>query len=366
MVEAKDQVQRQFPCSQCGAALHFEPGKTELDCPYCGARTPIATSNEPVEELDYELYVKGVPTDEPVANQVTVVCSACGAATELGKNLTADKCVFCGSAVVVKQTGRLIRPRGLLPFVIGRTKAHADFKDWVKGLWFAPGNLSGAADCAPLHGVYLPFWTFDADAKTRYVGERGEDYYVTETYTETVNGRPETRTREVCHTRWWPVSGMVENHFDDLLVMASASLPPKQVAHLEPWDLERLTPYAEEYLAGFAAESYQVDLPNGFARAKQMAEPMIGSTVARDIGGDHQRVISMNSEYLNVTFKHILLPLWISAYRYGGKSYRFVINARTGAVQGERPYSAWKITIFVLVILMVIALAIAIQMHMGR
>ena len=354
--------QHQFPCSKCGGGLVFEPGKTALVCPYCGEVTAVPATQGEIEELDYQTYAAGLPENEGAAEVLSVRCSGCGAQTQLGTNVTADRCVFCGSAVVAaRQSQRMIKPRALLPFVVNRQKAQADFHGWLAGLWFAPSNLMSAAKSDGLAGVYIPFWTFDADATTNYVGERGEHYWETETYTETVNGQSETRTRQVQRTRWWPASGTVQDHFDDLLVAASSSLPAKQTLHLEPWDLERLLPYADEYLAGFAAESYQVDLPQGFQKAQTMAEPTIRGTVIGDIGGDEQRILSMQSDYLNVTFKHILLPLWISAYSYGGKSFRFLINARTGEVQGERPYSFWKIAgliVFILMIVVIVAVMV--------
>jgi DNA-directed RNA polymerase subunit RPC12/RpoP len=359
--------QRQFPCSQCGAELKFEPGESALVCPYCHATTQIQAAGGTIERLSYDACVNGAPDTESASEKLTVHCSACGAQTQLGANLTADKCVFCGSPVVAnRQSQRLIKPRALLPFRVERAKAQADFKAWLAGLWFAPGDLLAAAECGGLAGVYIPFWTFDADAETAYAGERGEDYFETETYTEYENGHPVMRTREVRRTRWWPVSGVVQNHFDDLLVAASSSLPPKQTAHLEPWDLQDLLPYADEYLAGFAAESYQVDLPSGFSRAQAMAEPIIRQSVDADIGGDHQRIVSMENAYQNVMFRHILLPLWISAYSYHGRSYRFLINARTGAVQGERPFSFWKIFLLILFVVIAIITMAVLQRQMMR
>ena len=57
-------------------------------------------------------------------------------------------------------------------------------------------------------------------------------------------------------------------------------------------------------------------------------------------------------------FKHILLPIWVSSYRYNKKIYRFLINARTGETHGERPYDKWKIAITVLLgILVILAIA---------
>jgi hypothetical protein len=159
-------------------------------------------------------------------------------------------------------------------------------------------------------------------------------------------------------TRWHSVSGQVSNTFDDVLVLATRSLPPKQAHALEPWDLGALVPYRDEYLSGFAAESYQVDLVQGFEAAKGIMAGTIEWTIRRDIGGDHQRIHDVDTHYRDVTFKHILLPVWISAYRYHQRVFRFLVNARTGEVQGERPWSALKITLLVLLIAVVVAIVI--------
>ena len=144
---------------------------------------------------------------------------------------------------------------------------------------------------------------------------------------------------------------ILQSKFDDVLVCASHSLPEKIARDLEPWDLHELTAFDDRFLSGFVTESYQIDLRNGFDTAKNVMAPQIRTTVCQHIGGDVQQVTSISSEYNSVTFKHILLPLWISAYRYNDKVYRFMINARTGEVQGERPYSAIKIILFSLTII---------------
>jgi hypothetical protein len=118
--------------------------------------------------------------------------------------------------------------------------------------------------------------------------------------------------------------------------------------------LQNLVPYRDEYLSGFVAESYQIDLPEGFEIARSIMDGTIRQLVTRDIGGDEQRISSVNTSYDNITYKHTLLPLWISAYRYQERIYRFLVNARTGEVQGERPYSVVKIVLLILAILLVI------------
>jgi DNA-directed RNA polymerase subunit RPC12/RpoP len=352
---APEVQQRRFPCKNCGAALEFAPGTTSLVCPYCGTANDIATPTpgDRVEELDLASHLSEADYEE----RITVRCETCGAETSLAPNVTAGRCPFCGSSIVAQgKSTRKIKPKSLLPFHVTREQAAASFQTWIGGLWFAPSELKRRAERAQIAGVYIPSWTYDANTQSDYTGERGDDYWDTETYTAFENGRSVTRTRQVRRTRWWPVSGSVANDFDDVLVLASRSLPAGYAEALEPWDLSALVPYRDEYLAGFVAESYQIELAQGFETAKGIMAGTIRSTIARDIGGDHQRIRSVDTRYFDVTFKHALLPVWISAYRFGPRTFRFLVNARTGEVQGERPYSTWKIVFAVLAALVVLGI----------
>jgi hypothetical protein len=244
---------------------------------------------------------------------------------------------------------RGIKPGALLPFKISREDGDGRFRAWIKGLWFAPNRLKQyARQEGRLAGVYVPYWTFDSRTTSWYTGERGDDYWDTEHYTVTVNGRSERRTRQVRRTRWRSVSGVVREFFDDVLVLATPSLPAEHARKLEPWDLKNAVPFQPDYLSGFRAETYQVGLEEGFERATRIMDDGIRASVRRDIGGDHQRIHSLNTKHENITFKHVLLPVWICAYRFGERVFRVLINARTGEVQGERPWSWVKIALAVL------------------
>ena len=349
-------TERRFPCKNCGATLHFAPGTRTLVCPYCGVSNEIAQSAEVVQELDLRQYLSHAPSEE-IQETLTVRCEVCGAETTLKPNVTAARCPFCGTPLVAQaMSRRQIKPKALLPFHVTHDQAGVAFKQWIATRWFAPNELKDRAQRADINGVYMPAWTYDADTTSDYTGQRGEDYWDTETYTTMENGRAVTRTRQVRKTRWYPASGTVFNRFDDVLVLASRSLPRKHADELEPWDLKNMVPYQDEYLSGFVAESYQVDLPQGFEEAKLIMAGEIEVSIRADIGGDHQRIHDVDTRYANVTFKHTLLPVWISAYRYHERTFRFLVNARTGEVQGERPYSWIKITLFVIAILAAVAL----------
>lgn len=352
-------TERQFPCSQCGATLHFAPGTNALRCPYCGTENVIVVEAPPLEELDFEAALASVRSRAETYEVMVVQCPACGAQTTFDPHVSADRCAFCAAPLVRTAVAqRLVKPQGLLPFRVTEAEAREAFRRWLRTRWFAPNDLKRyARRQGGLSGIYLPHWTYDAETTTRYTGQRGEYYYTTETYTAVENGKTVTKTRRVRHTRWWPAAGRVENTFDDVVVVASESLPRSYVTALEPWDLAEVTPYADAYLSGFRTESYTVDLEQGFELAKERMAPVIDAAIRRDIGGDEQRILSRDTRYFSVTFKHLLLPVWISAYRYHDRLYRFLVNARTGEVTGERPWSWIKIT---LAIVCALALAAAI------
>lgn len=343
--------QIEFPCEQCGGMMTFLPTAQQVTCIYCGHEMHIPQSEEEIEELDFEAYLNQTAGQEDMVEDTVVSCSACGAETSFSSSVQSDHCPFCDAAIVTAPHAEShIRPRSLLPFKVPRDEAVKLFRDWLHGLWFAPNALKHAADQATtsrLSGLYVPYWTYDADTISRYTGERGDDYWETQTYTATENGKTVTKTRQVRKTRWRRASGVVFETFDDLLVLASEGLPTKCAEKLEPWDLENLVPFDENYLAGFRTERYQVGLKEGFDKACVMMDDAIRTAIRRDIGGDRQRIHSVHTRRQHLTFKHLLLPVWLSAYRYSGKPFRFVVNGRTGEVQGERPWSVWKILLLV-------------------
>ncbi len=348
--------QHRFPCDNCGSDMRFAPGEGKLICDHCGNEEPIA-GNAPattaIRELDFKAGLDAALPQAEIEETRVVTCPNCGAQFEFDADTHAAECPFCATPVVT-DTGlsRHIKPRGLLPFALEEATARKAMTDWLGRLWFAPGGLQQyARKGRRMEGIYVPYWTFDARTQSVYRGERGTVYY--ETRTVTRNGKRQTvRVQKV---RWRPASGRVARFFDDVLVLASRSLPKRYTDALGPWDLSALEPYNPEYLAGFRAEAYTVELDEGFHQARAHMDRVIERDVKFDIGGDRQRVHDIDTQISDITFKHILLPVWLAAYKYRGETYRFVVNGRTGTVKGERPFSAIKIALAVIAGLIVAA-----------
>lgn len=356
------EISQNLKCQGCGAILHYQPGTSNLKCVYCGTENQIVEDDvvgHVVSAIDYDEFTASMQDIHDARFTITaevVHCQNCGASSTLNPNVTADLCAFCASPLVIDhQKKRVVKPHGLIPFSIDENKAFPLFKKWAGGLWFAPNDFKRIfnAQNNRLKGVYIPFWSYDADAHSSYEGQRGEYYYVTRTR-RTADGK--TETYEEQQTRWYYASGQVFNRFKDVLVSASTSLPNDFASKLGPWNMSYLKPFNDQYLSGFIAETFSVDHIAGIHVAKRIMEAEISHTVRSDIGGDTQRIDDIDSVYNDVKLKYVLLPVWLSAYRYKGKSYQIMVNAFNGKVYGQRPYSFWKITFLIIFVLLIILL----------
>lgn len=345
-----------FPCAQCGADYRFNPKDGNLTCTHCGHSQAIRGNSDQGEaqrELDFEAALTEQLPEVDMETTRVSPCPNCAAQVEFSNATHALECPFCATPVVA-DTGesRHIKPRGVLPFALEEPTAHDAMNDWLGRLWFAPNGLQDyARKGRRMEGIYVPFWTYDAESQTHYSGARGDTYYETEVFTHD----DKQESREVAKTRWSNVSGRVQRSFDDVLVLASKSLPKRNTDALEPWDLSALVPYQPQFLAGFRAEAYAIGLEEGFEDARAQMDRMIERDVRTDIGGDQQQIRNIDTKLSEINFKHLLFPVWLAAYKYRGKTYQFVVNGQTGRVQGERPYSAWKIAAAVTLGLIILA-----------
>lgn len=321
-------------CSACGGGLSYEAGRASMTCTFCDHE--VALPDKPVlgdslerdlKELLEQTHKDGLP------GQKVLACRKCGATTTVEGQRISGRCAFCGSHLVEErdsQTDR-VRPTALIPFQVERDKATEMFRKWTGSLWLRPTSLKTLAKVAAIEGVYTPFWTFDAKARSEWEAERG-DYYST--------GGSDSEQK----VRWTPVSGIHETTYDDILICGSQGLSADLVRRIEPFNTrDGLVAYKPDFLSGWAAEQYQVAPKESWNQGKKeiLDREQIGCENA--VPGDIHRGLKVFTDYSEVTWKHVLLPVWIAAYEYRGQSYRFLVNGETGRVSGEAPYSWWKI-----------------------
>lgn len=346
-------------CINCGAELVYAPGTTQLKCEYCSYEQEIPKDVGGFKELELKKYLSELGAQSHSEQISLLHCKNCGANQHIEENYKSLKCIYCTTPLIIEDAYKddWILPGAVLPFQLDQQKAHQIFQKWVNSLWFAPNNLEKAAlDPQNTKGLYAPYWTFDAQLFANYEGKRGDYYYVSVPYTTTRNGKTVSGTRQERRTRWSFASGKVKGFVDDTLIKASkqrSGVIPQKIAR---WDLKKLQPFDSSYLAGFITEKYTIPLKEGHLSSNKEAERIAERWCKTDIGGDTQRVTKIDMSLSEETFKHILLPVYISAYRFDGKRYNFFINGQSGVISGERPWSFWKIFFLLLGILAAVLL----------
>ncbi|MPM47849.1 hypothetical protein SDC9_94570 [bioreactor metagenome] len=342
----------QTKCASCGGIMQYSPADGNLKCLYCSHVGELDLTPVRIAENDFFYWKdRANENNEEQTEEVSEIkCRQCGATTTLPPNVSGAKCAFCNTPLIMQEVHikRFWQPEYLLPFKITEKESSTNFKKWLNKKWYLPNKLKkGSVHTDNFKGVYLPFWTYDSHNNTDYRGERGEDRQ--QSYT---NNKGEKVERTV--TDWYPARGNVTIFFDDIIIPAAQSLPPNIMNQLTNWDMMNCVAYRKEFLAGFITEIYQRDFRESFNYAKKKMDDIIRENVRSDIGGDHQRIHSIQTRYDDLKFKHLLLPVWISSFKYNNKVYQFVVNGRTGQVVGQYPKSKAKIAMTIIAIAAII------------
>ncbi len=336
-----------YPCPSCGGKLGYSAEKQKVACGYCGYSEDYSRANDQLIENPLEDAVAAAPKHivEDIGKKV-FDCTSCGSKFMVESDKVKVKCGFCGSHNVNVEAydHQYIQPAGIIPFMVGRDKAEEGFKKWIRRGWFHPNKLKRMAIMEDLHGIYIPFWTYDAQTDSQWSGQAG--YYYYETRQVRVNGQ--MQTERVQKVRWKNRSGRLQHFFDDVLIVASHGLDQNDIRKVYPYQLGEVVNYDPKLMLGWEAEIYDVEVDEGYGMADTIMDRRIRDLCSMELGGDTQRGLSIQTRKYLKTFKHIILPLWISSYRYNNKIYHFTINGQTGKVGGKKPISPYKVAFAIL------------------
>jgi hypothetical protein len=343
------------PCPACGAQAVWNPARQLLVCPFCGTASPfkIDETTGAIEELDLAKALRELPDDQRgwQTEKRTVQCQSCKAVSVFDPARVGQNCDFCGSPALVDYTEikAPIRPQSLLPFTVAESTVREQIRKWYASKWLAPNALKNKALVDRLHGVYIPYWTFDAHVISPWTAEAGHYYYTTETYRE----GGQTRTRQVRHVRWEPASGQVTHFFDDEPVPGTQGVSHALLKQVEPFPTQDLKPYDTAFLSGFVVEHYQIVLFDAAQRSQESMTAKVYQMCAAQIPGDTFRNLEIHPTFSGQTFKHILVPVWLLTYNFRAKAYQVIANGVTGQMAGDYPKSFWKIALLVLLAIIV-------------
>jgi hypothetical protein len=353
-----------YPCAGCGAQAEWDPTKQLLVCPFCGTSTPfsIDPATGVIQELDLVKALRELPDDQRgwQAEKRTVQCQSCKAVSVFDPARVGQNCDFCGSPALVDYTEikAPIRPQSLLAFKVPETQVRERIRQWYAGKWLAPNAFKSRALVDRVHGIYIPYWTFDAHAVCPWTADAGHYYYTTETYRDN-QGR--TQTRQVRHVRWEPAAGEVQHFFDDEPVPGTTGVSHALLRGVEPFPTGDLVPYSTAYVSGFVVEQYQIALADAAQQSQAQMTERLREMCAAQVPGDTHRNLDISPRFSGQTFKHILVPIWLLTYNFKAHPFQLVVNGYTGQMSGEYPKSWVKIALLVLAAIIVLIFVLMLQ-----
>jgi hypothetical protein len=351
------------PCPACGAQAEWNPGKQKLVCPFCGTESPYTVSaSGAIEELDLVRALREMPDDARgwQMEQSTVQCQSCKAVSVFAAGRVGQRCEFCGSPALLpyEEIKSPIRPQSLLAFRVAEPAVREQIRRWYKSKWLAPGSLKSRALVDTVKGVYIPYWTFDAQVVCPWEADAGHYYYTTETYRD---NKGNMQTRQVRHVRWEPASGVVEHFFDDEPVPGTRGVNHALLREVEPFPTNELVGYDTSYLSGFVVEHYQVVLLEAAQASEAAMHEKLEALCAAEVPGDTYQNLVIHPTFSARTFKHILVPIWLLTYTYGARVFHVLVNGATGRMAGEYPKSFWKVFFLVVGIIILVMLVLLSQ-----
>lgn len=313
--EIKNETLKAFDCNNCGAGLKYKPGTTTLICEYCNTKNTIPKEETIIEETDFEAYLEELEAANSVVEE-TLQCKSCGAASTININAKLSNCPYCNTPLneATTKEDRSIKPSYLLPFKIDTEKAKELALNWARDTWYTKKIQSSSII---LTSVFVPHWTYDTRTYSNYFLEKTQK-----------NG-------DKLYTQSF--KGDISIFFDDIIVPASKNINNVLLAKTGPWNTKDLVDTNDEYLKDFIVEKYTTDLKQGFLLAKAVIDQSIRTNIISKSGDRSFKIKSVQSQYQDIKFKHILLPVYILKYEHKGKTNQIYVNGYNGKAAGERP-----------------------------
>lgn len=307
-------------CPSCGATMTFEPGFNNLVCKTCGHKEviPELVSKIPVEELDF-LTAQNTASHDWGMEAKLVQCRQCGAVTVQNKLQLSGVCPFCGSNAIDSADPEkdIMAPTGIIPFEISEKRALYIFNDWIKDRYLAPELLAKNAQLNKFYGIYIPLFTFDVLTVNSYTGQ----------YTE--------------NNRTLFKSGRFQYQVDDFPVVASKQLSSDKLLWnvVKDYRTREAKPYTPAALSGFPCEHYSIGLHEAWNSVGPEMTFLLKQQVNRMDSSHYIRRIELGTEYYNLRYKYLIVPVWLNSFFYDNRLYMVVINGQTGKIDGQWPKS---------------------------
>jgi DNA-directed RNA polymerase subunit RPC12/RpoP len=325
-----------FICPRCGGRMAYNVTAEHLACEYCGHVQDVQEQDaRPGDQvLDFVMPTTRGHRWAGALQQFT--CEQCGAQQVLPPGQKTAECSYCGSNHLIAsvESVELVEPQAIALMQMDQQQANKLARRWLGSGFFAPDNLLHAGSRLQLRPAYYSCWLFDGTVELRWTCEVAE-------------GNGNTK-------RWITSSGVETRFFNDVLVPGVKAISYAELKSAGPFELGDLKDFSPDCLAGWPAILYDIPLSDASLDAREEVVRKLRPQVYHLVEmGREKRNLSVGSgNWSGITFQHILLPLWVGAYTFQGKSYRLLVNGQTGKVAGEKPRDSLKLVMSFLMLLM--------------
>ena len=335
---------KELECPCCGGTLQFDSKSQNIICPYCDSQFSVDDlkqytddlASDKEEDTSWDESMVQAYTNQEMKGMKIYSCDSCGGEIIVPETTTSTSCPYCGNNVLVsKQMSGDLKPNLVIPFKNDKEAVQDCLKKFFKKKPLLPGSFSKENVIEEIKPLYVPFWLFDADVdgKVRFKGE------ISRRWSDSAYDYKEIKYYSLVR------GGFIA--FDHVPVDGSQKMEDKLMESIEPYDFSEAVDFNAGYLAGFAADRYDVSKEVTFNRATERFRDGTIQAFRGDIHGyENVSVQDSNLQLSNTKTLYALYPVWILNTKWKDKSYRFAVNGQTGKTAGDLPVSPAKFAMF--------------------
>ncbi len=339
-------------CPNCGERMDLNPESGRLICAFCNyeEQTEAAESKpQKAKELNFE-DVAAAESCGWQKEYKSLKCGACKTELICLSDQIPRTCPYCGSDQIREENNtQTLAPR-ICEFELTAKQAEEKFKSRNKNNWLYPSEIQKHLKAEAFKAVYFPYWIFDVNTFSKYQAEYG----LTRTETD-----DDGNTKTI--TDWYQTDGCYQEFIENQPIYASKRYDKKIIKALEPFNAGKSKEFKPEYLNERAAERYQITLKESWETAisdiKRKLEKSIDARIRNKNKADSARCIMFTTEYYDLKYQYLLLPVWISSFKYKDQDYSVIINGQTGQVYGKAPELKSKTALLTAAIILVLLIA---------
>lgn len=258
-------------------------------------------------------------------------CGSCGAEISINNVEASTFCVYCGNPnVVFSRVAKVKRPQKIIPFSVTWQQAEMLIRAKVRDGFFIPNEIKNFR-VEMLRGIYIP-------------------YYITCIgYRDAMEVKSTVKRGKNSETIYSLRSGYCV--FDRMTTDASRRLTDATSEKLEPFNMQELKDFNENYLTGFYADVSDVDPQEACVTAYWRARGLFEEEILKSVEGSSKKILQQYPEYIVQTEPmKTMFPAWFLTFRYKDRPYTILVNGQTGKVVGGIPWNKTKfITLFLII-----------------